>query len=162
VAKPKPKAMMIAAAVAVSAPMAIHFEGTVLHPYRDMGGYESVCNGERYVAMHDYTKAACLEMLKQDQAQVYAPEVYACSPEIADNPYFLGPAIDAAWNAGAGGWCKSPMAAKFKSRDNVGACEAFKDWRSTVHGIEVRGLENRRDYDPMSEFHICQKGLANV
>ena len=106
--------VLIAAAVAVSAPMTVHFEGTVLHPYHDMGGYQSVCNGERFVAMHDYTKAQCLEMLQTEQAKQYAPEVYACTPSIATNPFFFGTAIDAAWNAGSGGYCSSPMARLFK------------------------------------------------
>ena len=153
--------VLIAAAVAVSAPMTVHFEGTVLHPYHDMGGYQSVCNGERFVAMHDYTKAQCLEMLQTEQAKQYAPEVYACTPSIATNPFFFGTSIDAAWNAGSGGYCSSPMARLFKDGKYKEACAAFKTWRATVHGVVVRGLQNRRYYDPMSEFNTCEKGLVS-
>ena len=152
-------AVLVAAACAVSAPMATYFEGTVLHPYNDGYGYQSVCNGERNVPMHDYTKAQCLQMLKTEQAQQYGPEVYKCSPEIAHNPFFFGSAIDAAWNAGSGAWCRSSMARLFKSGQNKQACEAFRNWYVTSAGRVSRGLQRRRDYDPMSEYHTCLKGL---
>lgn len=151
--------VLIAAAVSVSAPMTTYFEGTVLHPYDDGFGYKSVCHGERNVPMRNYTLAECNAMLQSQQAKVYAPEVYACSPEIAKNPLFFGAAIDAAWNAGSGGWCRSPMAKLFKVGKNREACEAFRTWKATVHGKPVRGLQRRRDYDPMSEYHTCLKGL---
>jgi len=152
-------AILIAAACSVSAPMATYFEGTVLHPYNDGFGYQSVCNGERNVPMHDYTEAQCLEMLKSEQAKQYGPEVYACSPQIAHNPFFFGAAIDAAWNAGPGAYCHSPMAKHFRVGENKQACEAFRTWDVDVHGRVVRGLQRRRDYDPMSEYHTCLKGL---
>lgn len=153
-------AVLIAAAVGISAPMATYFEGTVLHPYNDGYGYESVCNGERNVPMHDYTRSQCMDMLKTEQARQYGPEVYVCSPEIAHNLFFFGAAIDAAWNAGAGGWCHSPMAKLFRAGKIIQACEAFRTWRATAHGRLVKGLQRRRDYDPMSEYHTCLKGMA--
>jgi lysozyme len=109
--------------------------------------------------MHNYTKAQCLQILKTQQAQQYGPEVYKCSPEIAHNPFFFGAAIDAAWNAGSGAWCRSPMARLFKAGKNKQACEAFRNWYVTSAGRLSRGLQRRRDYDPMSEYHTCLKGL---
>jgi lysozyme len=158
VGKPTAIALAIAAAVTISVPITSHWEGTRLSPYWDkLAKIETVCLGETRVAMHRYTLAQCNAMLADAQAHTYGPEVLKCAPEILNNRYLLAASIDAAYNAGSGAFCKSPMRRAFNARQWKVGCNAFTGWRATAQGEPIRGLALRR----ISETQLCMKGLNN-
>jgi len=144
--------VMIAAAVAAVTPMTSAFEGTRLKPYRDPVGVETVCTGETQVAMHPYTVEQCADMLRKDLSQKYASAVIACTPDVATRINTFAAAIDAAYNAGPGAYCRSPMADHFRARQWQQGCEAFRGWH--VYGLP--GLARRRD----AESSLCMKDLV--
>lgn len=149
-------AAAIAAVALFVTPFTGAHEGERLTPYKDIGGVWTVCGGETRVAMRRYTHSECQAMLSRAIASDYAPPVLACVPQLASNRYAFAASIDAAYNAGSTGFCRSPMAARFRVRDWRGGCAAFNSWRATVAGRPVRGLANRR----RDEAALCSKGLA--
>ncbi|WP_162987075.1 lysozyme [Sphingomonas paeninsulae] len=162
VSKPSAVALAIAAAVAISVPITSGWEGTRLDPYWDkLAKVETVCLGETRVAMRHYTLAQCNAMLADAQAHTYGPEVLKCAPEIMNNRYIFAASIDAAYNAGSGAFCRSPMRAAFNARQWRKGCDAFIGWRATAQGVPVRGLARRRSGTPKSEHELCMKGLPN-
>jgi lysozyme len=83
-----------------------------------------------------------------------AKSVLACSPELRVRPNQLGPAVDFAYNAGVGAWCKSAMARRFEAGDWGGGCAAFSQW-IYAGGKVLPGLVKRR----AAERALCEKGL---
>lgn len=148
-------AAAIAAAVLIVTPFTAAHEGIRTIPYADIGGKMTVCYGETRVAMRVYSPAECRSLLTKALTSDYAPPVIACVPQLADAPYPFAASIDAAYNAGAGAFCRSPAAARFRLRDWRGGCAALIGWRATVKGVPVRGLANRR----RDQMALCLTGL---
>lgn len=158
-------ATAIVAALAISVPMAQHFEGLITHPNRDPVGILEVCYGETNVPMRVYTPQQCTAMLYQNEARRYAPDVLACSPELADprRRYQLAAAIDIAYNAGAATYCRSSIRRAFDAGLWAQGCDDFARYtKAHSHGqlIVLKGLLNRRAIDPMSERSTCLKGIS--
>lgn len=146
----------IAAAVLLSVPLTSAFEGLRTKPYRDPAGIPTVCFGETQVAMQKYTKQQCVSMLTERQVNDYAPAVLKCVPGLAAHTEIFAASADAAYNAGVGAFCRSPMAAMFKSGHWRAGCQAFRNWRVTANGKRLAGLVRRRE----AERTLCLDGLA--
>jgi lysozyme len=147
--------MLIAAAVAVALPLTASFEGMRTHPYRDPAPKHTmtVCYGETQVAMHVYSAGQCGDMLRAALAKRYAPVILQCVPALAKSKYLFGASLDASYNAGAGGFCRSPMAARFNAGDLIGGCNAFRGWHVAPGGKLLAGLVRRRE----TERALCLK-----
>ncbi len=149
---PAVKGGAIAAAIAAAAlavtPFLTNHEGEKHKPYLDGGRVKTVCIGEtQNVQDRIYSHDECTAMLRKRLANDYAPAVLNCVPGfIADNrrkPFMA--AIDASYNAGPGGFCTSPMARAFNAGQWARGCDAFLNWRATIHGQPSKGLRNRRE-----------------
>jgi lysozyme len=188
--KPTAAAALIALAVAVAAPLAAGWEGFAPKVYRDPANIPTYCYGETQNVSKDptriYAKTECMELLRQRMARDYAPAVYSCLSHILEMDstkarYFFGAFIDASYNAGASGVCRSPMVAAFNRGDLKAACnlETWKGWYASARYRgkplaaaamqragwrwngkawvkTLKGLQNRR----AAEAALCAKGLA--
>jgi lysozyme len=156
--KPPPKApALIAAAVIVAASVTASFEGLRTKPYHDPGdGRLTVCYGETEREMRRYTPQECAVLLEARERRDYAPGVLKCVPAIGTRRDTFAAAIDAAYNAGIGGFCRSRMAAHFNAGDWVGGCNAFTGWHVVVKGRPLPGLVRRR----AAERALCLKGAS--
>lgn len=148
----------VAAACAVAAPFTTSFEGLKTHPYRDASPkhVETVCVGDTKVEMRVYTRDECLMLLGARQREDYAPAVLRCTPGIGLKTNIFASAIDAAYNAGAGSYCRSPMAVAFNRQQWAAGCNAYRGWH-TLPGTKVHnGLAQRRE----AERTLCLKDAA--
>ncbi len=69
--------------------------------------------------------------------------------------------LDAAYNAGSGAVCRSPMLAKMNAGNIRAGCEAFDGWYIHSDGKVRRGLEARRSGDKRKgEKQLCLEGLT--
>ena len=109
---------VITAVAMVVTPFTAAHEGRTLTPVRPVpGDVLTVCHGETRVAMRRYTPAECTALLRKAITSDFAPPVLACVPQLADNRFAFAASVDAAYNAGPGRFCRSPMAARFRVRD---------------------------------------------
>lgn len=100
-------------------------EGFAAKPYWDPAHIRSYCMGEtQHVQERTYSKAECEILLEQRMGRDYAPAIERCAPAI-DNTRrvkIFAALLDAAYNAGTGAVCKSPMVARIRAGDFMGAC----------------------------------------
>ena len=131
------------------------FEGLRQVGYRDPVGIATACYGDTHGAVvgRRYTVTECDASLDR-QLTAAAKGVLACSPYLKVRPNQLGPAIDFAYNAGVGAWCKSGMAKRFAVGDWRGGCAEFSKW-VYAGGRVLPGLVKRR----AAERAQCEKGL---
>ena len=156
---------VIAAAVAVAAPVATHFEGFAPKPYLDPAAIRTVCYGEtENVEQRIYSKEECATRLRGRMARDYAPKLLACVPAFNDpaRRHQFGALLDASYNAGPAAACRSPMAKAFNAGRWAEGCRAFTGWyvtaknRKTGVRVKLRGLERRRE----AERAVCLTGLG--
>lgn len=152
-------AAAIVAAVAIAAPVAMHFEGLRTKPYRDPVGIPTVCYGETQRAMRTYTPDECAVMLQARQARDYAPQVLQCVPGLADRSRInaFAASTDFAYNAGVRTFCRSSMAKAFNAGRWADGCRAFGLYdKARLNGrlVVLRGLARRRT----AETALCLKG----
>jgi lysozyme len=145
----------IAALVLVATPVAMAFEGVRTHPYRDVTGTPTVCYGDTEVAMRVYGRDECAALLRARLAKDYAPHLIQCVPALAkpENRYRGGALLDASYNAGWQGACRSPMARDFNAGKWTEGCNAFVGWRETSKGVHLAGLARRR----RAEADVCRR-----
>ena len=148
-AKTAAGAAAIAAGVAAVVSFTTPREGEVHHVYKDGGGVATYCIGETKNPdpSRIYTHDECTALLRKRLAADYAPQVLKCVPAFIDEkrrkPFMAS--IDASYNAGPVGFCKSPMARYFNAGQWAKGCDAFVTWRATIHGKPSKGLRNRRE-----------------
>ena len=140
-------AAAIAAVVLAVTPFVTSKEGEVDHVYKDGGGTATYCVGETQdVEYRIYTHGECMDRLRTRLAHDYAPAIIDCVPAFVDparrKPFEA--LVDASYNAGFVGACKSPMARYFNAGQWAKGCDAFLTWRATIHGQPSKGLRNRR------------------
>lgn len=162
---PRIAAAAIAAAVAVSAPLAQKWEGLVLKARPDPVGILTGCYGETedIDPSRIYSQDECATKLRKRMARDYAPPILACVPAFAkpEHRHAFAASIDASYNAGPVAFCKSPMAKAFNAGNWRTGCAAFKGWyvsaRDRRTGVRkvYRGLVNRR----LDESALCLKDL---
>jgi len=151
--KPLSRAAVIAAVVSATATFTAPMEGEVLHIYRDPVGIPTYCNGETQNPIWEktYTHAECQALLRKRLAQDFAPAILRCVPGLIDQHSAFQASLDAAYNAGPGAFCRSPMAAHFNAGRWKAGCTAFVGWRVTAGGKALRGLVTRR----IKESRLC-------
>jgi GH24 family phage-related lysozyme (muramidase) len=154
-------AACIAAACAVAAPIAMRWEGFAPKVYKDPANISTWCYGETLVKLSQdptfiYSKDQCASLLRQRMARDYAPKILQCIPQLIDpqRKQVFGALIDASYNAGWQGVCKSPMRAQIYAGHWEAACDALPTYYITaqkrVNGKRVgkpfvlKGLVNRR------------------
>lgn len=151
---PAVTAACIAAACAVAAPLAMRWEGYVNHVYRDPANIPTYCYGETENISKDpgriYAKTECAELLRARMAKDYAPHILQCIPQLADSKRkeVFGALIDASYNAGWQGVCRSPMRANILAGRWTDACKSLATYYTTAR---YRGK-------PMSAAIMTKKG----
>lgn len=143
------------AALAISGSMIIGLalnEGYKSNAYPDTGNVWTIGFGEtKGVKQGDTTTPQRALMVLGKSVNEYAKGVQSCVTAPLYQ-YEFDALVDAAYNAGAGAVCRSPMVARFNLQDYEGACLAFKGWRVYDRkGNLVKGLVNRREY----EYQTC-------
>lgn len=106
-----------------------------------------------------FTPAQCHKLLAKSLPK-YLAQLEPCIK--VDLPVATkGALLDAAYNAGPGAVCKSPMLAKMNAGDIRGGCEAFDGWYIRSDGKVRKGLINRRSGDKTrkGEKQLCLEGL---
>ena len=99
-----------------------------------------------------FTPKECSDLLKQSLPKYWdeiAPCIHNALPDKVKASL-----ISAAYNAGSGAVCKSPMVAKMNAGDVKGGCDAFPAWYVHASGKLVKGLQNRRK----GEEKLCLEG----
>lgn len=148
-------AVIGAAALTITTPLLMTWEGKRNDPYLDLVNVPTVCWGDtNNVRMGQrQTDQQCLIRLYK-QIEQHAKPVVACVPQLRGRPYQLSASVSLAYNIGVNGFCKSTAARRFRAGDWKGGCNAFAMWNK-AGGRIVKGLVNRR-YD---EMRICLTGL---
>lgn len=147
-------AALVAAALALTAPVVSVWEGRSLNAYRDIVGVPTICYGEtKNVRMGDVaTPEQCSTMLAT-RLKEFAVGISPCLP--ADlSPKTYASFISTAYNIGIKGFCGSSMSRKALAGDLKGACDALLLWNK-AGGKVVKGLVNRRN----AERALCLEGL---
>lgn len=133
------RAKIAAAAVALSIPTIMAFEGLVLRPYRDPVNLLTVCYGETHAEMRTYTPDECRGMLEAS-ARKHAMQIEPCLP--ADLPaHVYAASISFAYNVGAQAFCGSTFARKLRNKEP--ACAELSRW-VYAGGRILPGLVRRR------------------
>ena len=111
-----------------------------------------------------FTTKQCDEFLAKSLPKYLNPIVQCVTAE--ELPVKVWAALaDAAYNAGPGRVCKSPMVAKINAGDVTAACNAFDGWIVTSDHVVRRGLVARRAGEKhgdhrKSERALCLEGVA--
>lgn len=112
-------------------------------------GCYGMTSADRPVHVGDkYTPEQCMEYLIQDIPKYKKPLEKCVHVELTNHQWAA--LTSAAYNAGAGAVCKSPMVRAFNARDPR-ACDKFSGWYVRAGGKFVQGLANRRE----KERKVC-------
>jgi lysozyme len=144
----------LAAAIALISPFIQQREGYVPHPYRDIAGVLSVCNGHTGPDIVDktYSKAQC-NVLTDKDINTDAEGVLKITPGLDKRPQVLAATISFAYNVGLGTYEKSSVARDFKAGQfKLGCTDMLK--YSFIGKTYSKGLADRRQ----GEYTICMKG----
>jgi lysozyme len=145
---------LVAAAVAVAAPLVARFEGKSNRPYWDPIRIRTVCYGHTgRIQERPYSDAEC-DALFRDDLGLHASGVLRCTPGTADKPEILAAETSLAFNIGVAAFCRSTAARRFNAGDLAGGCRAIDAF---VHagGRKLPGLVRRR----AAEVALCLKGV---
>lgn len=126
-------------------------EGLHQYAYRDPVGIPTICFGEtKGVRMGDTkTVSECRAMLSDDLLADYGPAVDKCITHPLP-PGRKAAYTSAAYNLGAGAFCKSRMARLENADDFAAACNALLLY-NRAHGVVLPGLTARRE----TERKLC-------
>lgn len=141
------------------------WEGIELNAYWDpFGKVWTVCRGEtKGVKKGDhYTAAQCEAMFIRRLNDDFYKPIVKCAPGLAKAPVSLQASmLSGAYNFGVGAWCRSTAAARVRSKDYRGACEAQTAFNK-AGGKILPGLVHRRemgDATRIGEGELCVSGL---
>ena len=111
-----------------------------------------------------FTPQQCDEFLVQSLPK-YLAKIQPCV-KVPVPDKVMGALLDAAYNAGPGAVCKSPMVRKINAGDLRGGCLAFQGWYVRSDGVVRRGLIARRSGLPgdvrKSEMALCLEGVTEA
>jgi lysozyme len=146
------------AALAVSGSMIIGLalnEGYKSVAYPDSGNVWTIGFGEtKGVKQGDTTTPQRALAVLGQSVNGYAKGVQSCVTAPVYQ-YEFDALVDAAYNAGVGAVCKSPMVHFTNLQQYELACEAYKTWYTHDHqGNLINGLIHRREY----EYRTCIGG----
>lgn len=119
-----------AAALAVTAALVVHFEGTVPHVYRDPIGIKTACTGhvDKTLQMgQSFTAEQCQTMLAGDLSTAAAGVEGCVDTDLSDGEFAAYTSL--AFNDGVATFCKSSIPAKLKRGDHAGACATLSAYR---------------------------------
>ncbi len=145
----------IVAALSLSTPEIMRWEGKRNDPYRDIVGVLTVCYGETQGVMRRYSDGECSAMLNRRVEADYAAPILRCVPGFADRPYPFAAGISLSYNIGTAAFCRSSSARFFNAGKWSLGCDALLLWNK-AGGKVVRGLVNRRE----AERKLCMKAAA--
>lgn len=146
----------LAAALALSVPFIAQREGYNSHPYKDVVGVLTVCEGHTGpdIVLHKvYTKAECTSILETDVTK-FADGVVNISPELKNKTYVLAATISFSYNIGIKNYQKSSIARDFHLGHYSAGCKNMLKY-TFARGRFIPGLANRRG----AEYTICMKGV---
>lgn len=156
-----------AAVIAAAITFTPGWEGMDLTAKRDMigtGHPVTYCIGQtdefgKVKVGQKFTPAQCNELLAKSLPKYLEPLQKCIKVELPTKS--MAAFLDAAYNAGAGAVCASPMVKKANAGDLKGACDAFAGWYVRSDGQVRRGLVARRGGDSRKgEKQFCLEGLA--
>ena len=135
-------------------------EGEVLTSYQDPVGVWTVCYGDTDPAVAvpgaTYSREDCLKSLER-QLVAHAEPVLACAPGVDASPEMAAAFVSLAYNIGAGAFCRSTVARRYRAGDYAGACAAIEMW-NRAGGRVLPGLVRRR----ADERALCERGIPTV
>lgn len=156
-----------AAVIAACSPFLASWEGMDLVAKRDPVGTGhpiTYCVGQtdefgKVKAGTKFTPDQCKALLAQSLPK-YWDQIEPCIK--VELPVKSAAALlDAAYNAGPGAVCHSPMLAKMNAGDLKGGCNAFAGWFVRGNGQVLTGLVARRGGDSRKgEKQLCLEGVA--
>jgi len=144
-------AAVIAAALAISVPLTLTYEGTRTTAYLDPVGIPTACTGHTGADVRVgrvYSPAQCTTLLNADSAEAMGAVLDLTTGPINANE--LAAYTDFVFNVGRGNFAKSTLRKKFNAGDHRGACEELKKW-VYAKGAKLRGLVLRRQ----AEYEVC-------
>ena len=118
--------------------------------YKDRLAYNllTVCYGATKAELPNisiddvYTKKECEQMLADALPRYKRPLERCIDVELTQHQWAA--LVSAAYNAGSGAVCRSPMVRKFNQENPEGACNSFVGWYETSAHVWRKGLHNRR------------------
>ena len=140
-----------AAAVALSVPLVMLYEGTVQRTYRDPIGILTACVGHTGPELRMgqvFSKEQCSAMLDGDLLK-HAKALDCIDRELT--PGQTAAFLSFAFNVGNGAFCGSTLVRKANAGDMRGACAELSRW-TYAGGKRLPGLVNRR----AAERAICE------
>lgn len=156
-----------AAVIAATVAFLPAWEGTDYVAKRDRIGTGhpiTWCHGETTVddptvkVGQRFTKQQCDESLKKKLPK-YLNEVGPCV-HVPVPVKSMAALLDAAWNAGSGRVCHSPMVARINAGNVRGACDAFDKWIVRSDGQERYGLIARRAGEKHGDTRKSERALC--
>lgn len=140
-----------AAAIALAAPVVMHFEGEVRHGYRDPIGIVTACFGHTATAQmgQTYTHTQCRDLLAADLATHNAGLLACVEPEMPPNVHAA--MLSFAYNVGVAKACASTAARHLNAERWGQACAELSRW-TKAGGKELAGLVRRR----AAERALCE------
>lgn len=159
-------AMSGAGAIACCVVFTPTWEGTDLVAKRDMigtGHPVTYCDGltdefGKVKVGQKFTKAQCDAALAAALPKYWDQIATCIKLPLPDKT--AGSLLDAAWNAGPGAVCKSPMLSQMNAGNIRAGCNAFAGWYVRSDGKVRLGLEDRRDGNGGKDKRLNEKGLC--
>lgn len=151
---------ILTAASAIAMPFIGSHEGVRLHAYRDVGGVETICDGETQGvhAGEHLTKAQC-DAMTQRRVTEFQGQVLALLTR-APSPDELAAFTSFAYNLGIHAFAKSSTLREFNAGHDVLACEAMKNYYMAggkdcrIRANDCYGVYKRR----LDEVKLCNGG----
>jgi lysozyme len=155
-------AAVTAAVISATTPFLAKWEGTDLVAVRDpigTGHPTTYCHGQtsefgKVKVGTRFTPAQCDALLAKSLPTYLTPLQKCVKREVPVK--VMAALLDAAYNAGPGAVCGSPMVRLANAGSLKQACAAFKGWYVRSDGKVRQGLINRRN----SEAALCLEGVA--
>ncbi|KVM61734.1 hypothetical protein WJ58_04025 [Burkholderia ubonensis] len=146
-------AAVVAAALAISVPLTLSFEGTRTVAYRDPVGIPTACTGHTGADVRVgrvYSPQQCTQLLNADSAEAMGAVLDLTTGPINANE--LAALTDFTFNVGRGNLASSTLLRKFNAGDHPGACKELLRW-VYAKGVKLNGLVRRRQ----AEYEVCMK-----
>jgi lysozyme len=139
---PKALSAAVTGVLLLAATLTRPWEGRRHHPYMDIGGVKTVCDGHTgQVEDRRYSDDECDALLMGDLAEAYGYVVKCIHVPLERHQ--AAALTDAVYNIGPAVVCGSTLQTLANRGDMVGACNQLMRW-NRAGGREVLGLTRRR------------------
>jgi lysozyme len=126
------------------------------HPITYCNGL-TTADGKVQIGQH-FTRAECDKALAGALPKYWAKIEPCIEVELPDKT--AAALLDAAWNAGPGRVCRSPMLAQMNAGNLRAGCNAFAGWIIRSDGKVRAGLVDRRNGEDHGDHRLSEKGLC--